>query len=250
MADKVILDLRLYFSYDLPKPLWYLQSFSDIILQFLQREQFRCPGYTHIYISIGETKKEALEEAYEVEKWYRYGIAVLPLSELLNAPDNIKEQLLLKVIADGLLDLAQRDGLDATTIRAAVAHAKKEGVFQETVLNQKQSSKYAFRITSLPVKAKAECDIYFALFDKAEQKEYKWKFGRLAPLEASWWFFFLTVTNTEIRTKPKANMELVLKGRKNNLKLSIEKIKKGKDQITISKTKASVPAWLARLAKM
>ncbi|WP_276502930.1 hypothetical protein [Terrimonas pollutisoli] len=249
-TGKPLLDLRLYFTYDLPKPLWYLLSFSDIVLEFLQKKRFHCPGYSHIYISIGETKREALKRAFELEKWYRFGIAVLPLKKLLGASEEEKEQLFLKAIADGLLDVVKRDGLEISTIRAAITHAKKRGVLQETTINQRQNSKYQFRITNLPIKNKTGSDIYFSLLDKAEQKEYKWRFGRLSSLEAYWWFFNITVTNKEIRTKPKANMELVLKGKKNRLKLSVEKIKKGIDRITISKTRVPVPAWLAKLDKL
>lgn len=249
-TDRPLLDIRLYFTYDLPKPTWYLLSFSDIVLEFLRKERFSCPAYSHIYISIGDTKKDALEQVHEIEKWYRYGIAVLPLKKFLNAPEKKKEQLLLKAIADGLFDVAKRDGLEVATIRAAIADAKKTGVLRETLINQGQNSKYRFHITNLPVRGKTGSDIYFSLFDKTEKKEYKWRFGRLSSLEANWWFFNITVTNKEIRTKPKANMELVLKGKKNRLKLSIEKIKKGSDRITISKTKVPVPAWLARLDKM
>src|ERR1700741_4159682 len=113
-------------------------------------------------------------------------------------------------MSDGLLELAERDNLDKAKIKAAIAYTKKGGLFQEATINQKQNSKYLFRITMLPVKGKSNSDIYFSLIDKTEQKEYKWKFGRLFSLEASWWFFNITVTNKEIRTRPKANMELVL----------------------------------------
>lgn len=249
-ANRPLLDLRLYFTYALPRPLWYLQSYSDIILEFLQRSRFRCPVYTHIYISIGDTKKDAISRAYDIEKWYRFGIAVLPLSKLSKATIEKQEQLFLKAIEQGLLDVAKRDGLDTKRIRAAIAYAKEAGVLQETTINQKENTKYLFRITNQPIKGKTNGDIYFSLFDKVEQKDYKWKFGGLNSLEASWWFFSISVTNKEIRTKPKANMELVLKGKKNRLKLSVEKIKKGSDRITISKTRVPVPAWLARLDKM
>jgi hypothetical protein len=249
-AGKPLLDLRLYFSYDLPKPLWYLQSFTDSLLELLQQKRLRCPGYTHIYIAIGETRKEAIEEAYEPESWHRYGIAVLPLKKIMSAPENKKEALFFKAVSDGLLDVAKRDGLDMKIIREALQQAKKEGVIRETTINQKENAKYRFRISSIPVKGKAKSDIYFSLFDKTEEKEYKWRFGRMYALETSWWFFSVTLTNKEIRTKPKANMELVLIGKKNRLKLSIEKIKKGTDRITMAKTKVTPPAWLVRLNKL
>src|SRR5687767_6190751 len=172
LTNKPLLDLRLYFSYDLPKPLWYLQSFTDSLLELLQQKRFRCPGFTHIYISIGETRKEAIAEAYEMESWYRFGIAVLPLKKILSAPENNKEAIFFKAVSTGLLDVAKREGLDTTTIREALQQAKKEGVIRETTINQKENSKYRFRISSIPVRGKANSDIYFSLLDKTEQKEY------------------------------------------------------------------------------
>jgi len=247
VAKRPLLDLRLYFTYEVPNNLRHLLSLADTVLEFLQKKTFLCPGYTHIYISIGQNKRDAIEGAFEIEKWYRYGISVLPKERLLKADELKKEQFVLKAISDGLLDLAERDNLDKTKVKAAIAYAKKGGLFQEATINQKQNSKYLFRITSLPVKGKSNSDIYFSLIDKTEQKQYKWKFGRLFSLEASGWFFNITVTNKEIRTRPKANMELVLKGKKNCLKMSIEKIKTGIDRITVSQTKVAVPAWIKKL---
>jgi hypothetical protein len=246
-TKKPLLDLRLYFTYDIPGRLNYLLSLADSVLTFLRTENFLCPGYTHIYISVGQNRRDAIEDAFEIEKWFRYGISVLPKEKLLKADEFAKEHLIIKAISDGLLDLAERDKLDKSKIKAAIAYAKEGGIFQETIINGGENSKYKFRISSLPVKGKSSSDIYFSLFDKIERKEYKWKFGRLYSLEASWWFFNITVTNKEIRTKPKANMELVLKGKKNCLKISVEKIKSGKGRITISETKVAVPAWLVKL---
>lgn len=249
-VKRPLLDLRLCFTYDIPKKLFYLFSYADLILELLQKRKFYCPGYTHIYISIGQTKKNAIEGAIEIEKWFRYGISVLPLKKLLSATDKNKEHLILKAIEEGLLDLAKRDNLNKKAIKDAIAFAKEGGLFQEITMSSGENSKYQFLITSLPIKGKSNVDVYFSLIDKAERKQYKWRFGRLDSLLAAWWFLNVKVTNKEIRTKPKSNTELVLKGKKNRLKLSVEKIKKGGDRITISKTKVPVPAWLARLDKL
>jgi hypothetical protein len=249
-SSKPLLDLRLYFSYDLPKPLWYLQSYTDSLLELLQQRKLRCPGFTHIYISIGQTRKEAVDEAYELESWYRFGIAILPLKKLLAAPPEKKEKIFFKAISDGLLDVSKKAGLEVKIVKEVLLKAKQEGVIRETIINQKENSIYRFVVSSIPVPGKSNSDIYFSLHDKKEQKQYRWKFGRSIPLEISWWLFSITLTNKEIRTRPKANMELVLIGKKNHLSLSIEKIKNGTGRLKISQTKVKPPAWLVRLNKL
>jgi hypothetical protein len=63
------------------------------------------------------------------------------------------------------------------------------------------------------------------------------------------WLKKITVTNKFIRTKPAAHMQLVLKGKKSELELSIEKIIDGSGRITLDDTKAPVEQWIIDLEK-
>jgi hypothetical protein len=247
-ADTPLKDLRVYFTYKVPNTLFYLLGFANSILRALQQKGFRCPGYSHIYISIGETKEEAIARAHELEDWYRFGIAVLP-EAWMKSKDEEKEKLVLKAIVSGLKDIAALDGLDTVAIDEAVALAKQWGAVHETIFREKENKKYKFRVSHVPVKNEADSDIYFALIDRDGAQEYKWKFGRLHAMEAAMWFFKITVTNKLIRTKPAARTDMILKGKKKELELSIENIINGSDRIVLEDTAVPVEKWIIDLEK-
>lgn len=245
--DTLIKDIRLYFTYDVPNTYFYLFTFAQVILRILRQKNFCCPGYSHIYISIGENEKEAIARAYEVEDWYRFGIAVLPKDDFFNCPDEKREDQILQTIASGLYDIAELDHLDKKVLKDAISQAKEWGIFHERIILQKENKKFCFRISAMPVRNTNEDEIYFTLIDRDETKEYKWKFGQLFLLEACWWFFKITVTNKVIRTKPRARMDIVLKGKKKELEMTVESIKNGTGQITMADTVVPIEPWILEL---
>ena len=245
--DTLLRDIRLYFTYEVPNTYFYLFNFTQVIRKILQQKNFYCPGYSHIYISIGENEKEAIARAYELEDWYRFGIAVLPKDDFFNCPDEKREHQILQTIANGLYDIAELDHLDKKALKEAIAQANEWGLFHERIIQQKENRKFCFRMSSMPVRNSHEEEIYFTLIDRDEAKEYKWKFGQLFLLEACWWFFKITVTNKVIRTKPRARMELVLKGKKKELEMTIESIKNGTGHITIADVNVPIEPWILEL---
>lgn len=235
-ADTDIKDIRLYFTYDVPPEYHYLYNFTDTIGRILHQKQFLCPGYSHIYIAIGENEEEAIARAIEVEEWYRFGIAVLRKEELVNTPQEKLEALMLKTIADGLHDLAMLDKLDAAKIDEAVQQAADWGLMHERVLKESENRKYLFRVLAKPIAKKKEEEIFFSLTDREDQQIYKWKFGNLSLWDALPWLFKINVTNKLIRTKPAAHTRLVLVGKKMELEMSIEKIKDGTGLLKLEDT--------------
>lgn len=247
--DTPLQEIRIYFTYDVPGTYLYLLAFTDAILKKLQQKQFLCPGYSHIYISIGETEEEAIARAWEPEDWYRFGIAVMKKEELLQAYDEELEALMLEKITNGLMDIAALDNLDIEKIEAAVAHAQEWGIFHERIIKEKENRNYLFRIMARPIKKKREEEIYFSLIDRRNQHIYIWKFGELALLDTLSWFNKINVTDTQVRTKPAANMGLILKGKKNELELSIDKIIDGSGRITLDDSIVPVEQWIIDLEK-
>lgn len=245
--DTLIKDIRLYFTYEVPNTYFYLFNFTQVILRILQQKTFSCPGYSHIYISVGENEKEAIARAYELEDWYRFGIAVLPEDDFFNCPDEKREDQMLQTIANGLYDIAELDHLDKKALKEAIAQAKEWGIFHERIIQQKENKKFCFRMSSMPVRNSIEEEVYFTLIDRDEANEYKWKFGQLFLLEAVSWFFKITVTNKVVRTKPRANMDLVLKGKKKELEMSVESIKNGSGRITMADINVPIEPWILEL---
>lgn len=240
-------EIRLYFTYDIPNTLFYLFNFTKVITRILIQKNFCCPGYSHINISIGENEKEAIARAYELEDWYRFGIAVLPKDKFFSCPDKEKEDLILQTITEGLLDIATLDHLDKKILKEAIEQAKQWGVMHERIIREKQNKKFCFRISSMPIRNSAEENIFFTLIDRDGAKEYKWKFGQLHILDAIVWFFKITVTNKVIRTKPAARTDMILKGRKKEFEISVEDIKKEKGKVKLEDTVIPIEPWIIEL---
>lgn len=240
-------DIQLHFTYKVPNTLFYLFNFTKVISRILIQKNFCCPGYSHINISIGENEQEAIARAYELEDWYRFGVAVLPKSKFFDSTDEEKEQLILQAITDGLLDIAKLDHLDKKILQEAIGQAKKWGVMHERIIKEKQNKKYCFRMSSKPIRNNAEGEIFFTLIDRDNTKEYKWKFGQLHILTAIVWFFKIIVTNKAIKIKPAARTDMILKGRKKEFEISIEDIKKGVGQIKFEDTVIPIEPWITEL---
>lgn len=248
-ADTPVKDLRLYFTYEVPQEFHYLYNYAEVVGRILHQKQLLCPGYSHIYISIGETEEEAIARAIEAEDWYRFGIAVLSKEQLINTPVDQLESLLLKLISDGLHDLAKLDKLDTAKIDEAIRMAEKIGI-EEQVLREGENRRYLFRITRKVMKKKKEEEIFFSLTDREERKEYKWKFGDLSFWDAAPWLYRIKVTNKLINTRPAPNTGLVLMGKKTHLELSVEKIKDGTGQLKLEDTSVPIDEKTLELSKM
>lgn len=242
-------EIRLLSTYEFPKKYKYLDIYRDVVVRILRQKQFLCPGYSHIYISIGETEEEAIAATYESDSWSRFGIAVLKKETLLNTPVDQLDALMLKTITDGLHDIAELDHLDRHKIDEAIQLAGERGLFHERVINEKENGKYIFQVLAKPLVGRMEEEIFFALTDRENLQVYHWKFGELQHHFVQDWLFKLNVTNKLIRTKPRANMLLVLKGRKMELELSIEKIKDGSGQLKYEDTTAPVTQEIIDLEK-
>jgi hypothetical protein len=221
--DKLIRDIRLYYDYRLPASMFYLNRFSDVVLEELIKLDFRCPVYHHLYISIADTREAALEKVIIVEDWYTYGIAVLPKATLFDASPAEQQTLVLRAIRDGLMDIALLDDLDTDKILDAIQAAGKIGVLTERIFKAKENNKITFVISTKTIAGANKEEIYFTLIDKKTERTVRWKFGEENIYTIGGWFGSIAVTNKIVRTKPRANMDLVLKGKQMTLEIDVEK---------------------------
>jgi hypothetical protein len=221
--DKLIRDIRLSFTYKIPPTLFYLNRYADIVLGQLIRKGFMCPVYHHLYIKIANTKEEALENILIAEDWYTFGIAVLPKEELFKADHATQQELVLKATEEGLLDIAELDKLDKPKIKEAIAEAKEIGVLGEVIFKAKENNKIAFVITTKTQLGKNTEEIFFTIIDKENDRLARWKFAEENIFLIGGWFGTITVTNKKIKTKPRANMGLVLEGKQTHLEIDVEK---------------------------
>lgn len=221
--DKLIRDIRPFFDYQLPVNMFYLNRYADVVLQELIRMDFKCPVYHHLYISIADTREEALKKVFIVEDWYTFGIAVLPKDRLFQATPEDQQFLVLNAIRDGLMDIATMDNLDTDKVLDAIQTAKATGVLSERVFKAKENNRIAFVISTKTIAGTNKEDIYFTLIDKQNDRTAHWKFGEENIFVIGGWFGTITVTNKVVRTKPRAHMDLVLKGKQQCLEIDVEK---------------------------
>ncbi|GAB2816982.1 hypothetical protein [Ferruginibacter profundus] len=221
-ATKLIRDIRISFTYQIPKELLYLNRYAEIVLQHLITKGLMCPVYDHLYITIANTREEALQNIVLAEDWHTSGIAVLPAAIFLNADEETQQALVLTAIKDGLMDIAILDKLDTNTIASAIEEAGAAGILRERTLKTKDNKKIAFTISLKGILKKYEEEIYFTILNKATNKKVKWKFGQENIFLVRGWFGAITVTNKKITIKPRANMDMVLKGRQKIITLNVE----------------------------
>lgn len=221
--DTLIEDLRLYFTYEVPNTNFYLYNYTEIILNLLRAKEFKCPTYKNIYISVGETEKEAVFRARELEDFFSFGIAVLPKNDWIDKDSEEKQNIILSTIEKGLLDIAELDGLNKNSIIESIREANEIGLFSEQLLREKENKKYRFEISSIPIEGKFEHSIFMTLTEKETNKEYRWEFGEEHPIMMMTWMTYLTVTNKEIKTRP-SNRSGILEERIPNIVFQIEDI--------------------------
>lgn len=226
-ADTLIRDIRLFYAYELPRKLLYLDRYANVVLNILIREGLVCPGYHHLYISIADTREKALRQVLIVENWFTYGIAILPEKQLLEAGPEEQADLVLQALKEGLLDIAELDGLDIKKIEAAIHEAGENGLLAEFPVKIKENNRIRFEISIKGIAGKNIEEIYFTVIDKQKKRMAKWKVGEEHIFTIMGWFGTLTVTNKSIRTKPRSNMDLVLKGKQKEFEIDIEKVLAG-----------------------
>jgi len=209
-ADTPVQGLRLYYTYELPGKMHYLNRYTDIVLRQLVARDFRCPGYHHLYISIGDTREAALKAAIVTENWYTFGIAVLKEKMLVKSSPEQQQQLVLNAIKEGLLDIATLDGLDTTKIKEAIAAAEQADVLAERVLRIKENKKITIVISTKTLVVENEDEIWFTIIDKTSDRVARWKYGQAhyAKYLIQGWFNTITVTNKTITMRPRRMYEL------------------------------------------
>ncbi|MBS1511736.1 MAG: hypothetical protein JST86_12895 [Bacteroidetes bacterium] len=238
-ADTLIRDIRLYFAYKLPPSLLYLNRFANLVLRLLNNKEFKCPGYHHLYISIADTREEALKKAIIVEDWYTFGVAVLAEDTLVKASHDKQQKLILQAIEEGLLDIATLDKLNKSKIQEAIKEAAEIGVLTEIPFKVKENKRFAFAISTKTVLGLNEEEIFFTILDKESGLIVKWKFGQENIFLIGGWFGTLNVTNKKITIKPRAYMDMVLKDRPKIIEIDVLKELNDSTKLVLANNKSS-----------
>jgi hypothetical protein len=112
----------------------YNTQFCDEILDKLREKKFKCPCYTHLYISVSDTVENALHGAVGIlDYWFVYGVAVInkPL-DYKNKSENEKKRIVFDLLKVGLVDIASIDKLDMKILEE-VLNAIEEKYFNRKI---------------------------------------------------------------------------------------------------------------------
>lgn len=221
VSKKLIQDLRIYESYSMPRSLFYLYNYLEIVLNILRKRDFKLPGFTHVYISVGESRNEAASNALNIESWFKYCVAVLKKKKLINASEIEKERLMLKVIKDGLMDLANLFHLDKKVIHETITDAKKIGLSSERILEKAENMSWSFLITYFIIKGKTDINIYFTLKNNKTGQIIKWKFGRINQVTAEAWLYRAKLSMKGVIITPQPYSQLYLSEKRLKLKIQL-----------------------------
>jgi hypothetical protein len=205
VKDKLIRDIRVYYkeSYIPLKGLYpYEYQYVDIFINTLQKHNFLCPTYHHLYIQVAQTEEEALLGALpQIEDWYVYGISTLDYTHYCEANEKDKEALIFDMIYRGLLDIVEIDKLDRNVFQKAVDEIKIKGLDTELVVKSVENQKYKLEVTYFSRSREEESPIYFTLTDKATNKSSKKEIGRAKNEQIFYWLQKITLTKKSIKVQ-------------------------------------------------
>lgn len=121
-ANKVFIrDIKLYDHFDninakLFSP--YDAIICSKIVDLLKPYKFKCPGFTHIYISVSDSFDNALYHTTRAEKWFAYGVATLENpAEYAKKTVMEKKKIVFDLIKTGILDIAVPSKLDLDVLQ-------------------------------------------------------------------------------------------------------------------------------------
>lgn len=138
-ADRLIRDIRLYYRFAGIGKLFFapFDTFlTEEILSELQKNKFRLPKYTHLYIMVSDTFDNALLEAVQYEAWHIWGIATLSnYTEYPDLNDRQKQKIVFDLIRTGLNDIAEIDKLDRNMLNNVLDKIKSKYIENNKIDN-------------------------------------------------------------------------------------------------------------------
>ena len=174
--------------------------YCEIFLHILQRENFLCPTYHHIYIRVAAQKQDALRDSINMENWYTYGIAVLDYEQYRTMSLEEKERKVFDVICSGLYDVAELDKLDKNILAKAIAEIQLKGLETELIHYSGENKNYKVQISYF-VKSRDEgCPIYLTVKDKSLKKTVRKLLGTAQDTtQLRYWLRHINLTSSSLK---------------------------------------------------
>lgn len=208
VKDKKVRDLRIYYNGFPDKALYpYDFQYVEIFRNLLRRSDLLCPTYHHLYVQASKTFEDGLRNSFSIEDWYVNGISVLDYEKYLNSSESEKEQIVIELISNGLLDIASVDNLDASIIKSITDKVNSTRLDTELILNRIENANHALTITYISRSMEEQCPIFFNILDKKANRTNKIQIGRADNFQIYFWLQKVSLTGNKIKVKSSGSIE-------------------------------------------
>lgn len=206
--DKRVRDLRMYYA-GFPEGAFYPYDYQyvEIFRNLLRNSKILCPTYHHLYIKVANTFEDGLMYSVAAESWYVYGIAVLDYDKYLKGSEVEKQQMIIDVISDGLIDIARTDHLDMAIMSELIRTVKNNGLNTELIFKQIENRNHVLTISYLSGTKEEQCPVYFKVLDKKTNHSNRVEIGRAANHQIYFWLQKVTLTRDKVKIKPSNSIE-------------------------------------------
>lgn len=208
IKDKKVRDLRVYYNGLPNKALYpYDYQYTEIFRNLLRSSGLMCPTYHHIYIQVAKTLEDGLRNSFSVEDWYVNGLAVINYENYLRKTESEKEEIVIDLISNGLLDIADIDNLDIAIIKGVTDKIKTKGLDTELIYNKIETTNHVLTITYLSRSMEEECPIFFSILDKKTKHSRRIEIGRADNSQIYFWLQKVSLTKDKIKVKSSGSIE-------------------------------------------
>jgi len=208
VKDKKVRDVRIYYNGFPNKALYpYDFQYVEIFRNLLRRSDLLCPTYHHLYIQASKNFEDGLRSSFSIEDWYVNGISVLDYDKYSRSSESEKEQIVIELISNGLLDIATVDNLDVSIIKNITDKVKSAGLDTELIFDRVENNNHALTITYLSRSMEERCPIFFSLLDKKTNRTNKIQIGRADNFQIYFWLQKVSLTRNKIKVKSSGSTE-------------------------------------------
>jgi hypothetical protein len=208
VKDKKVRDLRVYYNGLPNKALYpYDYQYTEIFRNLLRSSGLMCPTYHHLYVQVAKTLEDGIRNSFALEDWYVNGVAVINYDDYLGRSESEKEKIVIDLISNGLLDIADIDNLDIAIVKGVTDKVKVKGLDTELIYNQIENTNYVLTITYLSRSMEEQCPIFFNVLDKKTRHSSRIEIGRADNSQIYFWLQKVTLTKDKIKVKSSGSIE-------------------------------------------
>lgn len=125
---------------------FYQNMYETIFSNVLHRYEICLPSYREIYFDLVTTIEEATDISTSKEDWFQYTHAILDYTRFKQSSLEMKEQLLLDSLIEGLRYITDFDHLEKDKIESAIKYIQKHKLQTPLIYAIKENEEYEVKI--------------------------------------------------------------------------------------------------------